>query len=293
MSIRSILLVASALLATWVPTASGQGGVLHYCQSGVSGARLDVSGSASFAANGGSGDFTLHATNVPVGASGVFLMGSGITQAIPFGQGFRCVAGPVYRVRAVTAGVGRSSVSHTLDFLDTTSASSLIQFGSAWTFQFWFRAGGSFDLTDAVQVVFGPAEPVQGASSIARGTFTSHALGWTQAGGIVLVQDAAQWSALWAEHDPWATIAPTVDFTQDVVVAVFAGRRSTSGHELTVRHLDLSVATLDVGTQEIAPGQNCNVLFVITQPFHFVRLSRVDHMQLGAWSRAVFAPPCF
>lgn len=291
MSIRSSLaLVSFAFVA---PPALAQGGVVHYCQSGASGAELDVSGSASFAANGGSGDFTLHASNLPASTTGVFLMGSGITQGIPFGLGYRCVAGPVYRLRTVGAGLGATSVSHTLDYLAPSNASNLITPGSVWTFQFWFRAGGSFDLTDAAQVVFGPPEPVVGSSSIATGTHSSHPLGWTDAGGIVLVQDATRWNALWAAHDPWQSTPPSVDFTQDVVLAVFAGRRSTSGHSIQVTNLNLSVATLDVRTFEVAPGRNCNVLFVITQPFDFVRVPRVEFLRMGAWARDTFSQACF
>jgi hypothetical protein len=291
MWIRTVLSLAVALLASMATSASAQGGVVHYCQPGVSGAHLSVSGSASFAANGGSGDFVLHASNLPAGATGVFWMGSGITQAIPFGLGFRCVAGPVYRLRAVAAVPGHTSVSHALDYLDAGSASSSIAPGTAWSFQFWFRAGGSFDLTDAAQVVFGPPELVVGAASVAQGAITSHPLGWTQAGGIELVEDAAQWSALWALHDSSAS-PPSVDFARDVVVAVFAGMRSTSGHSITVRRVELSVARLDVGTKEMAPGRNCNVLFVATQPYHFVRVPRVEWLQLGAWTRVAYAPPC-
>ncbi len=266
---------------------------MHYCQPGASGAWLAVSGSASFAANGGSGDFTLHASNLPASTTGVFLMGSGITQGFPFGLGYRCVAGPVYRLRAVSAAPGATSVSHTLDYLALTNASNLITPGSAWTFQFWFRAGGSFDSTDAAQVVFGPPEPVIGASSIASGNFSLHPLGWAIGGGIVLVQDSTRWNALWAAHDPAQAPAPFVDFTQDVVVGVFGGWRPTSGYSMQVTNLDLSVATLDVRTLEVAPGQNCNVLFVTTQPFEFVRLPRVEFLRLGAWYRDTFSQACF
>lgn len=290
MSIRSLLaLVAFAFVASH---ASAQGGVVHYCQPGASGAQLDVSGSASFAANGGSGDFTLHASNLPAGTTGVFLMGSGITQGIPFGLGYRCVAGPVYRLRAVSAAPGATSVSHTLDYLAPSNASSLITPGSVWSFQFWFRAGGSFDLTDAAEVVFGPPVPVVGAS-IASGYFSLHPLGWAIGGGIVLVQDATRWSSLWAAHDPLQSQTPFVDFTQDVVVAVFTGWHSTSGHSIQVTSLDLSVATLGVRTLEGAPGQNCNVLFVLTQPFEFVRVPRVELMRMGAWARDTYSQACF
>jgi len=291
MSIRTVLSLAIALLASTATSAPAQGGVVHYCHPGVSGAHLSLSGSASFAANGGSGDFVLHASNLPAGTTGVFLMGSGITQAIPFGLGFRCISGPVYRLHAVAAGSGRTSVSHALDYLDANGASNLITPGTAWSFRFWFRAGGSFDLTDAAQVVFGPPELVVGAASVAQGAITSHPLGWTQAGGIELVEDAAQWSALWSQHDP-SSSPPSVDFARDVVVAVFAGMRTTSGHSITVRRVELSVATLDIGTKDIAPGRNCNVLFVVTQPYHFVRVPRVEWLQLGAWTRVAYAPPC-
>jgi len=291
---ETVMIAARLLLATLTlsATASAQGGVLHYCTPGAAGARLSASGSASFTAQSGMGDFVLRATNVPTGATGVFLMGSGITPAIPFGQGFRCVAGPIFRLGAVTSVAGQASLA--LDYTDAGSAASMITPGSAWTYQFWFRSGPSFDLTDAIQVVFGPPEPLLGASTIESGVYSSHPLGWTNEGGFEIARDAAQWAALWDLHDGAIprTPLPTVNFSQEMVVAVFAGRRSTGGHQFVIRGLDLSVAALDVSTLENAPGAGCNVLFVITQPYHFVRVPRVEHLVVRDWRRNVNAASC-
>ncbi len=56
---------------------------------------------------------------------------------------------------------------------------------------------------------------------------------------------------------------------------------------------DLSVTRLDVRTLDVAPGQNGNVLFVITQPSEFGHAPRVEFLRLGAWARDTFSQACF
>lgn len=47
---------------------------------------------------------------------------------------------------------------------------------------------------------------------------------------FVVVRDQAQWSSLWAEHSAGAARpAPAVDFSREMVVAVFLGERPSGG----------------------------------------------------------------
>jgi hypothetical protein len=186
------------------------------------------------------------------------------------------------------------AASFALDYL-TPPEQGLIAPGTIWNFQYWFRSGVTFDLTDALQIAFGPPVPLAPAATIERGFLSGHALGWTFEGGIELVDDAAEWNAFWLRHTIQVppVVPPPVDFTQDMVVAVFAGQRSSSGYSLIVRRLDLSVATLAVGTHETGPGAMCPVLAVITAPYHLVRVPRVERMAVGTWTRSFLSdPPC-
>lgn len=280
--IRRTFALAFAVSAALSASAFAQlGGVSHYCPSGQAGSHLSVSGSASFAVNGGSGDLVLHADHIGQNASGMFIFAGAATQPFAFGNGFRCISQPVFRTPIITPPPGSNTSTLALDYL--VGNPSIITPGSIWYFQFWFRSQGSFDLSDAVQIEFVPPVAVTGWTSIEQGQHSGHPLGGTQGGGTLLIQNQADWTTFWNQHQAVipTTPPPAVDFTQDVVVASFAGWISTGGYTHSVTALSLSVATLDVTTHLLSPGPGCAVTLAITHPYHIVRTPRVEHIQLG------------
>jgi len=119
------------------------------------GATIAASGSTSIAAD----DFRLVASGLPPVQFGIFYYG--LLQAqIPFGNGFRCIQGLVYRLRPPALADGTGQASHRVDFDDPPLASGRISAGSTWNFQFWYRdpAGGGafFNLTDGLTATFCP-----------------------------------------------------------------------------------------------------------------------------------------
>jgi len=116
------------------------------------GAVIAVSGSLSVADN----DFHLHTAGNPVGQFGLFFFGSTQIQ-IPFGNGFRCVGGGVFRLLPPQITDAFGEVSRTVDFTSAPAA-GLITGGSTWNFQFWYRdpddGGAAFNLSDGVSVLF-------------------------------------------------------------------------------------------------------------------------------------------
>ncbi|MBL8859945.1 MAG: protease complex subunit PrcB family protein [Planctomycetes bacterium] len=294
MSFKSLALLPLFFVHGSLAPVHAQGGVQNFCILGANGARISASGSASFSANGGSGDLVLHAAPIAPGTPGLFFFGDAVHQPLPFGQGYSCLGGTLHRLAVVFPAAGQSASSFALDYLDPASAAAQIAPGSTWYFQFWFRSGGGFDLSDALKVQFLPPFPLVGASTVAEGAHSAHPLATQPTGGIVLVENATDWAGLWAQHATSlpASPPPFVDFTVDAVVAVFAGWRSSSGYEISVQSLNLSVAALDVGTLETTPGAGCGVLTVLTQPFQFVRVPRVPALFLRDWRRGSMAQQC-
>ena len=281
------LLVLSASVCLPTPVRA-QGGVQNFCATGANGARLSASGSASFTANSGSGDLVLHAAPIAAGAPGLFFFTNALHQPLPFGQGYSCLGGTLNRLGVVFPAVGQSASLFALDYLDPASAAGIITPGSIWYFQFWFRSGGSFDLSDGLEIQFGAPVPVAGSSTIEQGSQSAHPLAHLNTGGVVLIENAADWIGFWGQHNTIfpSTQPPFVDFASDVVVAVFAGWRPSSGYSLSIQSLRLSIAALDVGTREATPGLGCGVLTVITYPYHFVRMPRVNALFVRDWTRA-------
>ena len=104
----------------------------------------------------GDQDLTLLAHGAPAGTPGLFYFGSMQTE-LPFGEGFRCVDGALFRLNPPQMTSGGGNAVRQVDFSSPPVAGNLLP-GTSWNFQFWFRdpAGGpaGFNLSDAVRVDF-------------------------------------------------------------------------------------------------------------------------------------------
>ncbi len=281
------------LLALAPGAAIAQGGVTRYCQSGASGAQLFASGSTDFAANGGAGDLVLTAVGLHAQVPGLVFYGDAATAGTPLGNGSLCVAGSAGLFRLpVSASDSSGVLGQAIDYGAPPVVAAQITPGSTWNFQCWFRDGTSSDLTDALSIDFVPPRPLP-FTALLTGTKSVHPLAWSQ-GGALVIRDQAEYDAFWALHDGFTPpqTPPAVDFTQSAIVAVFAGRRFTSGYAIAVRNVRLSVSTLDVDSLETQPGLGCGVVFTETNPFQLVTVRRVPGLELGDWTPSTFSQTC-
>ena len=130
---------------------------MNYCPTSPNsvgpGAVIGSGGSLSVSAN----NFVLSATGGPPLKSGIFLFSRGETQ-VAFGNGWRCVANPLYRMPATQLDLF-GQVLYPVDLANLPQG-QVIQGGETWRFQLWYRdpdAGGAFvNLTDARRVAFCP-----------------------------------------------------------------------------------------------------------------------------------------
>ena len=88
-----------------------------------------------------------------------------------------------------------------------------------------------------------------------------------------VVRTAAEWQALWQQHDPGGT-PPAVDFTQSMVVAIFLGSRPTTGFAVEIRAMKTDGNATVVEYIERQPPPDGIVAEVITSPFQAVRIAR-------------------
>ncbi len=129
-----------------------------YCEAAVHssgpGARIAYGGSSSLAA----GDFELRVAGAPTGKFGIFFYGPNAIQA-PFGDGFRCVGGSTFRLNPALLTDPAGAAVRPVDLGAPPSPAGLIQAGSRWNFQFWYRdpmgpLGSGFNLSDGLGVTF-------------------------------------------------------------------------------------------------------------------------------------------
>ena len=110
--------------------------------------------------------------------------------------------------------------------------------------------------------------------------------------GGQIIQDFTEWKNLWDEH---ASILsrqpqiPSVDFSEEMVIAYFAGEKQQSGHRVEIDSVEVQ-ASLDLGDHTLVikvRGHASARLSsdVMTQPYHIVRVPKVR------FARATFEIP--
>jgi hypothetical protein len=99
--------------------------------------------------------FTLVADRLPPGVLGVCFFGANTTQ-VPFGDGFRCVGLPFFRLPSATSDAAGRLI-HDIDF--SSGPASTITAGRTWHFQAYHRdpgTGTQLNLTNALSIGITP-----------------------------------------------------------------------------------------------------------------------------------------
>ncbi|HET97564.1 MAG TPA: protease complex subunit PrcB family protein [Desulfurivibrio alkaliphilus] len=94
---------------------------------------------------------------------------------------------------------------------------------------------------------------------------------------LTVMREQAAFADLWQEHAAAFSpppIQPEVDFSQDMVVAVFLGRRATGGHSLTVTEIRERSASFLVKLRATLPEEGCTVSDNPSQPYQMVVVPR-------------------
>jgi hypothetical protein len=141
--------------------------------------------------------------------------------------------------------------------------------------------------SDTASVAAAPSE--QGYSAYGNNrTLDIRRIGqWTRTGigesRRLVIRDANGWAQFWSELGVGER--PSVDFNQDVVVAVAAGQRPTGGYEIAVDRVTQSDGQLTVEVVERTPGPNCMTTASLTQPVDVVVVPAADAKSLSFLER--------
>ncbi|MFN0207511.1 MAG: protease complex subunit PrcB family protein [Planctomycetota bacterium] len=106
-------------------------------------------------------------------------------------------------------------------------------------------------------------------TTVAQGSISS----WPNGPADIVVKRQTAWARIWSEHAP-GTTAPVIDFTQNDVYCCFYGFASTGGHAIEVTGVADNGPSIEVFVDNTSPGANCNVIQIITNPFHFVAVPK-------------------
>ena len=90
-----------------------------------------------------------------------------------------------------------------------------------------------------------------------------------------LVRTEAEWTRLWNQHAPNHP-RPRVDFSKEMVVAVFMGSRPNAGFSTTITSAMSANGALVVRYKETTPGPGTVSAQILTFPYHIVAIAKAD-----------------
>jgi hypothetical protein len=121
----------------------------------VTGANMSFQGTNSISQN----NFELDVYNVVPNKTCMFLYAEDQSAFVTFGNGFRCINSPIFRVKPATTSNLLGDVQYPLD-LHSLPAAGAITAGSSWGFMLWYRdpsAGGAlFNGSDGLSTTWCP-----------------------------------------------------------------------------------------------------------------------------------------
>ena len=93
-----------------------------------------------------------------------------------------------------------------------------------------------------------------------------------------VARSQTEWETLWQKHVSSQSSPPSlpaVDFSNEIVVAIFLGEKPTGGHGVEIIGVDSSDGAVTVSFAEKGPRPGDMQIQAFTQPFHIVRI--VNH----------------
>lgn len=113
-------------------------------------------------------------------------------------------------------------------------------------------------------------QPSSGLVTLAQGTHSE--IGDPRE---AVIRTQAEWAALWKAHgQPEPPVA--VDFSREMVAAVFLGTRATGGYSVQIVGTRRSGDALVIEYTEQQPDRDAILTQALTTPFHIVKLPRYD-----------------
>ncbi len=95
----------------------------------------------------------------------------------------------------------------------------------------------------------------------------------------MVITDPKDWAELWKRvHRGKIPIpeVPTIDFSKNMVLAVFMGQKPTSGYAIQITEISRTNGEVVVKVKEVTPPKGAILLQVLTQPFHIVVVPKVE-----------------
>ncbi len=81
-----------------------------------------------------------------------------------------------------------------------------------------------------------------------------------------VIDNLIEWETFWWSMDTTQSL-PDINFSENLVLAIFMGARSSGGYSISVNKIIETNSALEVFLKEVSPGQRCGVTMALTQPY--------------------------
>lgn len=95
----------------------------------------------------------------------------------------------------------------------------------------------------------------------------------------IVIETEAKWANVWEKH----TILyqspphyPEINFSRHMVICAFMGRRSTTGHSISIERIWASADKIHVEITKNSPPEDFVVAHMLTYPYAFASLEKTD-----------------
>ena len=97
----------------------------------------------------------------------------------------------------------------------------------------------------------------------------------------LVMESLDEWGRFWDRHASVhvpAPNAPEVDFSKEMVIAIFSGEKPTGGYSIEITKVELDKDEVTIFFEEVSPEPGQPVTEALTQPFHIVKINRIDDL---------------
>jgi hypothetical protein len=98
-------------------------------------------------------------------------------------------------------------------------------------------------------------------------------ISWVDSPRQAVARTPQEWAALWRSHAPDRPL-PAIDFSKDMVVAIFLGSRPSAGYAVDITGIKEANGAVVVQYHETQPSSNVVTAQVITDPYHIVVIGK-------------------
>lgn len=104
----------------------------------------------------------------------------------------------------------------------------------------------------------------------------------------LVIASPDEWEEFWSRHASLQLpppILPEVDFSAEMVIAVFSGEKPTGGYSVEISEVEFAEDEVNIFFEEVSPVPGEPVTEALTQPFHIIKISRIEDLPVKFISR--------